>query len=109
MFEAVRKRLDRFSPLNTMSKPNASADPANLLALVEIISKAVSTVNEEYAKANATVPSLDATSPGPFDTPESLTPELSRAIQTIEAACGQLSFTVALPGHAMTNVRPLEA
>lgn len=87
-----------------ISHHTQSADPANLLALVGLISEAVSTVNQEYAKVNSQVPSLDVATPGPFDTPESLTPELSRAIQIIEAACAQLTFTVAPPGHVIVNV-----
>lgn len=82
----------------------STTDSANLLPLVDLITNAVKVVIDEYAAINQPVPSLDSTIPGPFDTPESTPPQLSKAIQIIEAACAQLSFTVASPGHVMTNV-----
>jgi len=82
----------------------SSADSANLLLLVDLITNAVNVVVNEYAAVNQPVPSLESTVPGPFDTPEATSPQLSKAIQIIEAACPQLSFTVASPGHVMTNV-----
>ena len=87
-----------------MPSDSPSTDPASLLALVDLITKAVTVVNQEYAKVNAVVPPLESTLSGPFDTPESMTPELTKAIQVIEAACAQLTFTVAPPGHVMVNV-----
>lgn len=110
MFDAVRNRLARSrSPQprkmhNGKSSSSAPADPAHLLALVDLISKSVSVVIKEYAVFNETVPSLNSTVPGPFDTPESVPPELNKAIQIVEAACAQLSFSIAGPGHVMTNV-----
>ncbi|EIM90605.1 S-adenosyl-L-methionine-dependent methyltransferase [Stereum hirsutum FP-91666 SS1] len=81
----------------------STTDSANLLPLVDLITNAVKVVIDEYAAINQPVPSLDSNIPGPFDTPESTPPQLSKAIQIIEAACAQLSFTVASPGHVMTN------
>lgn len=77
---------------------------APLSALVDLIQDSVKVIISEYAYIGQTVPSLDSVSPGPFDTPEKVTPELRRAIEIIEASCAQLSFTVASPGHTITNV-----
>ncbi|EIM90607.1 S-adenosyl-L-methionine-dependent methyltransferase [Stereum hirsutum FP-91666 SS1] len=82
---------------------SAAHDPAQLLPLVDLISKSVALLVEEYRSVNQSVPSLDSTSPSPFDAPESNTPAMSRAVQIIEAACAQLCFTVASPGHVMIN------
>ena len=81
-----------------------STDPAHLSALVTTISDAVKVVVAEYAAVGQVVPSLDSTQPGPLDAPENVSLGLSKAIRVIEAACAQLSFTVASPGHVVTNV-----
>ena len=86
-----------------LSKP-CSPDPAHLTALSDIILVAVQVVADEYAIIGQSVPSLDSTVPGPFDTPEKMSHNLTKAIQIIEAACAQLCFTVASPGHSVTNV-----
>lgn len=83
---------------------SSAQDPAQLLPLVDLISKSVALLVEEYRSSNQVVPSLDSTSPSPFDAPESKTPAMSRAVQIIEAACAQLCFTVASPGHVIINV-----
>lgn len=80
------------------------ADPAHLFSLVDLISNAVKVVAKEYAAVGETVPSLDSTAPGPFDTPESVPPALRNAVEIIEAACAQLTFSVASPGHSVVNV-----
>ncbi|KXN90283.1 Sterigmatocystin 8-O-methyltransferase [Leucoagaricus sp. SymC.cos] len=76
-----------------------------LIALSNFIAEAVRVVIDEYNTAGIPVPSLRSASTAPtlFDSPENVTPMLSKAICTIEAACAQLSFTVASPGHVMTN------
>ncbi|KIJ34904.1 hypothetical protein M422DRAFT_262863 [Sphaerobolus stellatus SS14] len=79
---------------------NGSAD---VVALVNLISSTAQEILAEYSKAGQEVPSLDSTDSGPFDAPEKVSAGLAKAIRTIEAACGQLSFTVASPGHVMTN------
>lgn len=83
-----------------MSVPNA-----HIIALKAIITQAVDEIIAEYAAIGEEVPSLDSTVPGPFDSPEKTPPRLARAIQQVEAACAQLSFTVASPGHVIVNVR----
>ena len=85
--------------------PASTQDPAHLLPLVALISKSVAMLIDEYKSANEIVSSLDSTLPGPFDAPESRTSAMSRAIQIIEAACGQLCVSIASPGHVMINVR----
>ncbi|KAF5339494.1 hypothetical protein D9757_014699 [Collybiopsis confluens] len=75
----------------------------DLNALVGILSNAVNIITAEYAKEDHVVPSLDSTEPGPFDAPENMSAVLSNAVRTVEAACAQLSFAVASPGHVMTN------
>ncbi|KAJ7170592.1 S-adenosyl-L-methionine-dependent methyltransferase [Mycena crocata] len=77
---------------------------ADILALANLISDAVREVVEEYTNAGVeSLPPLSSTSPGPFDTPESMSANLVRAIWTIEAACTQLCFSVASPGHVVVN------
>ncbi|KIJ42002.1 hypothetical protein M422DRAFT_171701, partial [Sphaerobolus stellatus SS14] len=79
---------------------NGSAD---VIALANLISSTAQEIVTEYSKAGHDIPSLDSTDSGPFDAPEKVSGALSKAIRTIEAACAQLSFTVASPGHVMTN------
>lgn len=80
-----------------------SATTNVLTSLVDLISDAVKVVNTHYADANASVPPLESVESGLFDSPEKVSDELSTAIRTIEAACAQLSFTVANPAHSITN------
>ncbi|KAJ7609301.1 hypothetical protein B0H17DRAFT_1221417 [Mycena rosella] len=42
-------------------------------------------------------------SSGPFDTPETTSPKLARAVRILDAACAQLSFSVGSPGHVVIN------
>ncbi|KAF9014286.1 S-adenosyl-L-methionine-dependent methyltransferase [Cyathus striatus] len=86
-----------------MSSGKVDSGAAQLLALANLITSAVQTVISEYKAAGASIPPLDSTVNGVFDTPEAVTPNLSKAIRTIEAACAQLSFSVASPGHVITN------
>ncbi|KAJ6505928.1 S-adenosyl-L-methionine-dependent methyltransferase [Mycena vulgaris] len=76
---------------------------ADIVALADLISGAVKDVVAEYANAQASMPSLSSTSPGPFDTPESMPASLVKAIRIVEAACAQLSISVASPGHVVVN------
>ncbi|KAJ7127080.1 S-adenosyl-L-methionine-dependent methyltransferase [Mycena epipterygia] len=76
---------------------------ADIVALADIISSAVKDVVAEYTTAQVSMPSLSSTIPGPFDTPESMPANLVKAIRTIEAACTQLSYSVASPGHVVVN------
>ena len=72
--------------------------------LASLITSAVQDVVKEYSAAGHSVPSLNSVEPGPFDAPHLVSPALAKEIQTIEAACAQLSFAVANPGHVITNV-----
>lgn len=72
--------------------------------LTSLINKAVQDVIDLYAAVGQAVPSLDSLKPGPFEVPEETPVKLMKAIQIIEAACAQLSCTVAAPGSAMVNV-----
>ncbi|KIK52991.1 hypothetical protein GYMLUDRAFT_49571 [Collybiopsis luxurians FD-317 M1] len=78
-------------------------DNSHITALTDLINKAVQDVIAEYAAAGQAVPSLDTLSPGPFTIPEETPARLAKAVQIIEAACAQLSFTVAPPGSVMVN------
>ena len=89
--------------MRVSSKPSAP-DPAHLTALTDIILAMVKVVADEYATIGQSVPSLDSIAPGPLDTPEKMSLNLTKAIQIIEAACAQLCFTVSSPGHTVTNV-----
>ncbi|KAJ7634565.1 S-adenosyl-L-methionine-dependent methyltransferase [Roridomyces roridus] len=83
-----------------MSTPESSG-LQEILALSELINKAVA----QILQYGAVIPSLHSTEPGPFDTPEETPAEISAAIRTIDAACAQLSITVASPGHSVCNAR----
>ncbi|KAF8992613.1 S-adenosyl-L-methionine-dependent methyltransferase [Cyathus striatus] len=86
-----------------MSSNAAHIGKAQLIQLTNLISSAVRDVLSEYDAVGASVPLLESTETGPFDSPEDVTPKLAKAIRTIEAACAQLSFAVASPGHVITN------
>lgn len=75
-----------------------------LSTLVTLIADATKIVEAQFKQSSKPcVPSLDDTTPHPFDTQIS-SMELKRAIQTIEAACAQLCATVARPNHTVLNV-----
>lgn len=77
---------------------------AELTPLVDLITDAVKDVIKEYDTVGQPFPALGSTNSGHFDSAASVTPELARAIKVVEAACAQLSFSVASPAHVMTNV-----
>jgi len=78
-------------------------DNSHIIALTDLINKAVQDVIAEYAAVGQAVPSLDTLDPGPFNVPEDTPVRLAKAIQIIEAACAQLSYTVAPPGSVIVN------
>ncbi|KAF8191305.1 S-adenosyl-L-methionine-dependent methyltransferase [Pholiota molesta] len=80
--------------------PNGTTE---ITMLADLISSSVKDIVSEYQSAGHNVPSLSSTEPGPFDAPHLQSAKLSKAIQIIEAACAQLSFAVANPGHVITN------
>ncbi|KAF9479528.1 S-adenosyl-L-methionine-dependent methyltransferase [Pholiota conissans] len=73
--------------------------------LTDLIVSSVKDVINEYQSSGHDVPSLFSTETGPFDAPHLTSPKLSKAVQIIEASCAQLTYTVANPGHVVTNVR----
>lgn len=77
-----------------------------LLPLLTIITNAVQDIIKEYDAVHQPIPSLNSTAPGPFDSPAAMSSELLRATKIVEAACAQLSVTVANPACLMTNVSP---
>lgn len=87
------------------NSPNGSDE---ITSLADLIVTAVQDVVGEYKSAGYKVPSLSSTEPGPFDAPHLTSTKLSRSIQIIEAACAQLSFAVANPGHVVANVGALK-
>ncbi|KAJ7262897.1 S-adenosyl-L-methionine-dependent methyltransferase [Mycena rebaudengoi] len=86
--------------MSSSQSPNGIAE---IVALANLISKAVTELVDEYPGHFA--PSLFSTQPGPFDTPDTTPPKVAKAIRTIEAACAQLSATVASPGHVILNTQ----
>lgn len=84
-----------------------SAHPNNLTSLAMLISDSVAVVTSEYAKAGHAPPTLESTAEDPFHSPELVSEQLKTVIKTIEAACAQLSATVASPRHVITNVSVL--
>ncbi|KAJ7927645.1 S-adenosyl-L-methionine-dependent methyltransferase [Mycena leptocephala] len=83
-----------------MSTPSPNGI-AEIVALANLISTSVTQLVDEYPGHVA--PSLSSTQPGPFDTPDITPPKVAKIIRTIEAACAQLTCTVASPGHVMLN------
>lgn len=79
--------------------------PAQLLELVKLISGAVDVVNAEYEKTGKPCPSLDDPIPGPLDKADAISPELSTAQRTLQAACFQLIYTTLPPWMTMIQVR----
>ncbi|KAF8191303.1 S-adenosyl-L-methionine-dependent methyltransferase [Pholiota molesta] len=86
------------SPSSTV--PNGTVE---IGMLTDLIVSSVKDVRSEYQSSGYDVPSLFSTEPGPFDAPHLTSPKLSKAIQIIEAACAQLTYTIANPGHVVTN------
>ncbi len=84
----------------TSNSPNGTDE---ITGLADLIVVAVKDVVGEYKNAGYNVPSLSSTEPGPFDAPHVTSAKLSKSVQIIEAACAQLSFAVANPGHTVTN------
>ncbi|KAF8954810.1 S-adenosyl-L-methionine-dependent methyltransferase [Flammula alnicola] len=84
----------------TNGLPNGTIE---VTMLADLIVASVQEVVKEYQTSGYAVPSLHSTEPGPFDAPHLVSARLAKAIQTIEAACAQLSFTVANPGHVIAN------
>ncbi|KAG9218403.1 hypothetical protein CCMSSC00406_0007996 [Pleurotus cornucopiae] len=80
-----------------------SASSNDLTTLVKLISDSVAVVVSEYAKVGHAPPALESTDQDPFHSPELMSERLRTAIKTIEAACAQLSASVASPGHVVTN------
>lgn len=81
-----------------------SASPNDLTTLAKLISDSVAVVVSEYANVGHAPPALESTDKDPFHSPELMSERLKAATKTIEAACAQLSATVASPGHVITNV-----
>ncbi|KAJ3996156.1 S-adenosyl-L-methionine-dependent methyltransferase [Lentinula boryana] len=81
----------------------SSFDNTHITALTDLINKAVQDIIAEYAAAGRAVPSLDTLESGLFQVPEETPARLTKAIQIVEAACAQLSCTVAPPGSVMIN------
>lgn len=77
---------------------------SEILRLAALITASVEDIVKEYKLVGETIPSLYSIDPGYFDEPQNLSPNLSEAIQVIEAACAQLCCTVANPGHVIVNV-----
>ncbi|KAH6873689.1 O-methyltransferase-domain-containing protein [Coprinopsis sp. MPI-PUGE-AT-0042] len=85
-----------------------AAKDGALSALVALIADATKIVEAHYkATSEPYVPSLDDTEPHPLDS-QIYPAELRQAVQTIEAACSQLSATVSKPSRAVVN-REMEA
>ncbi|KAF9479526.1 S-adenosyl-L-methionine-dependent methyltransferase [Pholiota conissans] len=90
--------------LRKMTIPaNALQGIAEVTKLTDLINSAVKEIISEYQTAGHDIPLLQSTEIGPFDAPHLASAKLSRAIQIVEAACAQLSFAVANPGHVATN------
>ena len=92
-----------------MASPNAPSGIAEVNKLAELIVASVKDVVSEYEAANSDIPSLLSTGSGPFDAPHLQSAKLAKALLVIEAACAQLTYTVATPGHVITNVRGIVA
>ncbi|KAF5361557.1 hypothetical protein D9757_008382 [Collybiopsis confluens] len=81
----------------------ANLDNTHITKLRDLINEAVEDIITGYAAIGHAVPSLDTLEPGPFPVPEAVPAQMRKAIQIIEAACTQLSYTVALPGSVLLD------
>lgn len=72
--------------------------------LVDLISRAVDVVEAEYQKTGQPCPSLSDPIRGPLDKADAITPELSTAVKTLQAACFQLIYTAQPPYMSMIMV-----
>ncbi|KAJ7931437.1 S-adenosyl-L-methionine-dependent methyltransferase [Mycena leptocephala] len=94
LFNSLTNTIPRIFRVSMLSNSGL----ADIVALADLISSAVKDVVAEYTSAQVSMPSLSSTSMGPFDIPESMPSNLIKAIRTVEAACTQLTFSVANPG-----------
>lgn len=75
-----------------------------LNALLALITESVATVQNEFSQSSKPyVPSLNDTEPHPLDTQFS-SPELIKAVRTIQGACVQLCATAVRPNRTLLNV-----
>lgn len=79
-----------------------------LRSLLELLTASLQQVEASYEAGGYSIPSLNSVEPGPYDIPEKMPFELTKAIQTIEGACAQICASVAPPGHTVLNVSLLE-
>jgi hypothetical protein len=83
------------------SKPSGASQ---LRSLVQLISEGVEDIIAQYSKIGQDVPSLEYLGTAYYDVAENRNEHLTDAIQIVEAACAQLSLTVADPSHSIANV-----
>ncbi|TFK48868.1 S-adenosyl-L-methionine-dependent methyltransferase [Heliocybe sulcata] len=88
-----------------MASNSLPQDASHIDGLLKLISSTVQDIVAEYKTAGRGVPTLDDTEPGPFDSTDKSTLQLTRAVQIVEGACAQLCATVARPSHYISNVR----
>src|ERR1700754_3331015 len=87
-----------------MSINDELSGASQLRTLVRLISEKVEDVIAQYSKAGQDVPSLDYLGTAYYDVVENRDEDFIDTLQTIEAACAQLTLTVANPSRAITNV-----
>lgn len=76
-----------------------------LKGLLELLTASLQTIEHEYEAGGHSLPFLDSENSGPYDVPEAMSSQLTRAVQIVEGACAQICAYVAPPGHSISNVR----
>ncbi|KAF5365366.1 hypothetical protein D9757_012126 [Collybiopsis confluens] len=102
MTALINRMHRKMSPSYQVSMANL--DNTHITKLKDLINGAVDDIIAEYAAIGHAVPSLDTVEPGPFLVPEAVPVRMRKAVQIIEAACAQLSCTVALPGSVLLDI-----
>ena len=75
-----------------------------LNGLLDLLVTSLQAIEAEYEEGGHPLPALDSVDPGPYDVPENMSPQLTRAVQIVEGACAQICAFVAPPGHSVANV-----
>lgn len=89
-----------------LARMTATLRNPQLKGLLELLTVSLQEIEAAYHAGGHDIPSLDSVESGPYDVPEKMSFQLTKAIQMVEGACAQICASVAPPGHIVLNVRP---
>ncbi|GJJ14270.1 hypothetical protein Clacol_008534 [Clathrus columnatus] len=89
--------------MSTSENTLLSSGNAQVIALAKMISETADKIIKEYTAAGSSIPLLDSTDTGPFDSPSNIPSGLGRDLQIMEAACAQLNIMVNSPAHIIAT------